>query len=76
MTDSATNTQWHSSAVNHQNGVVLLVLDPKLEGYETSELYQWEMCVQLSAQGATKETPTNKIRNKVKYLILKLEETH
>eukprot|EP00957_Ditylum_brightwellii_P194224 14792433-Ditylum_brightwellii.AAC.1 len=76
MPDSATLQQWRSNLVNYQNGVALLVLDPKLNEYEITELYQWEMCIQLSAQGATSNYPVNEIENKVKHLLLKLVETH
>ena len=76
MPDSAAQQQWRSNPVNHQNGVALPVLDTKLNRYEVTELYQWEMCVQLSARGATSNCPVNKIRNKVKHLLLKLVETH
>eukprot|EP00957_Ditylum_brightwellii_P080826 6148352-Ditylum_brightwellii.AAC.1 len=76
MPNSAMLQQWHSNPVNHQNGVALLVLDLKLNGYEITELYQREMCVQLSAQGATSNYPVNKIGNRVKHLLLKLVETH
>eukprot|EP00957_Ditylum_brightwellii_P179437 13669331-Ditylum_brightwellii.AAC.1 len=64
MTKTPTEVQWQNMA-NFQNGVALLVLKPKLEGFEVSELYQWEMCVQLSAQGASSIMPVTKIGNKV-----------
>eukprot|EP00957_Ditylum_brightwellii_P080637 6133179-Ditylum_brightwellii.AAC.1 len=70
MPDSAAPQQWRSNLVNHQNGVALLVLDRKLNGYKVIELYQWEMCVQVSARGATSNCPMNKIGNKVKHLLL------
>eukprot|EP00957_Ditylum_brightwellii_P126424 9637096-Ditylum_brightwellii.AAC.1 len=59
---------------NYQNDIALLVLDPKLEGYEISNLYQWEICVQLSTRGASINMPVSKFGNKVKHLLLKLEE--
>eukprot|EP00957_Ditylum_brightwellii_P155621 11846039-Ditylum_brightwellii.AAC.1 len=76
MPDSAVPQQWRSNPVNHQNGVALLVLDSKLNRYKVTELYQWEMCVQLSAQGTTSNCPVNKIGNKVKHLLLKQVKTH
>eukprot|EP00957_Ditylum_brightwellii_P035531 2693842-Ditylum_brightwellii.AAC.1 len=76
MPDSAAPQQWCSNPVNHQNGVALPVLGPKLNGYKVTELYQWEMCNQLSACGATSNCPVNKIGNKVKHLLLKLVKTH
>eukprot|EP00957_Ditylum_brightwellii_P001750 134496-Ditylum_brightwellii.AAC.1 len=75
MPDSAAPQQWRSNPVNHQNGFALLVLDPKLNGYEITELYQWEMHIQLSAQGATSNYPVNEIGNEIKHLLLKLVET-
>eukprot|EP00957_Ditylum_brightwellii_P137430 10477995-Ditylum_brightwellii.AAC.1 len=75
MTKTSTNMQWQNMA-NHQNGLVLSVLDPKLEGYKVSELYQWGMCMQLSAQGASSNTPVSKLGNKVKHLLLKLDEVY
>eukprot|EP00957_Ditylum_brightwellii_P023696 1788633-Ditylum_brightwellii.AAC.1 len=76
MPNSAALQQWSLNLVNHQNGVALPVLYPKLNRYEVTELYQREMCVQLSARGATRNCPVNKIGNKVKHLLLKLVETH
>eukprot|EP00957_Ditylum_brightwellii_P054527 4130872-Ditylum_brightwellii.AAC.1 len=75
MTKTSTNAQWWNMA-NYQNGVVLLELDPKLKGHKVSELYQWEMCMYFSAQGASINTQVAKIGNKVKHLLLKLEEIH
>eukprot|EP00957_Ditylum_brightwellii_P004888 372477-Ditylum_brightwellii.AAC.1 len=68
--------QWRSNPVNHQIGIALPVLDPKLNGYEISELYQWEVCVQLTACDAMNNTPVNEIGNKFNHLILQLKETH
>eukprot|EP00957_Ditylum_brightwellii_P058836 4460829-Ditylum_brightwellii.AAC.2 len=65
MPVSATTPQWRSNPVNRQNGIALPVLDPKLKGYEITELYQWEMCVQLTARGTTNNTAVNEIGNKV-----------
>eukprot|EP00957_Ditylum_brightwellii_P105385 8033756-Ditylum_brightwellii.AAC.1 len=66
MTKISADVQWWN-VVNCQNGVALPVLDPKLEGYKVSKvskLYQCEMCVQLSAQGASIDMPVAKIGNK------------
>ena len=76
MPNSAASQQWRSNPVNHQNGVALLVLDLKLNGYKVTELYQWAMCIQLSVQGATSNCPMNEIGNKAKHLLLKLVKTH
>eukprot|EP00957_Ditylum_brightwellii_P198441 15123173-Ditylum_brightwellii.AAC.1 len=75
MTKSSTEVQWHNVA-NHQNGIALPVLDPKLEGYEISKLYQWEMRVQFSARGVSSNMLVAEIGNKVKHLLLKLEKIH
>eukprot|EP00957_Ditylum_brightwellii_P140640 10713885-Ditylum_brightwellii.AAC.1 len=75
MTKSSTEVQWCNVA-NYQNGVTLPVLDPKLEGYKISELHQLETCVKLSARGASSNTSVAEIGNKVKHLLLKLEEIH
>eukprot|EP00957_Ditylum_brightwellii_P165697 12614102-Ditylum_brightwellii.AAC.1 len=53
------------NVANCQNGIALLVLDPKLEGYEISKLYQWEMYMQLSGRGASSNTPVTENGNKV-----------
>eukprot|EP00957_Ditylum_brightwellii_P169935 12934798-Ditylum_brightwellii.AAC.1 len=63
MTKSSTEVQW-CNAENCQNSVTLPVLDPKWEGYEISELYQWEMCVQFSARGTSSNKPVAEIGNK------------
>eukprot|EP00957_Ditylum_brightwellii_P041583 3149852-Ditylum_brightwellii.AAC.1 len=76
MPDSATMPQWRLNLVNCQNNIALPLIHPKLKGYEIIELYQWEICVQLTVQGAMNNTPVNEIGNKVKHLMLKLEETH
>eukprot|EP00957_Ditylum_brightwellii_P052300 3966663-Ditylum_brightwellii.AAC.1 len=55
MMVASQQAQW-CNVTNQQNGVALLVLDPKLEGYEVAELYQWEMCLQLTTHGALEET--------------------
>eukprot|EP00957_Ditylum_brightwellii_P086559 6585570-Ditylum_brightwellii.AAC.1 len=73
MTKTSTDAQWWNVG-NCQNGVALLVLDPKLEGYKVSELYQWKMCLQLSARRASIGIQMAKTGNKVKHLLLKLEE--
>eukprot|EP00957_Ditylum_brightwellii_P094077 7162620-Ditylum_brightwellii.AAC.1 len=76
MPNSAAPQQWCSNPVNHHNVVALPVLDLKLKRYEITELYQWEICIQLSARGATSNCPVNEIGTKVKHLLLKLVETH
>ena len=61
---------------NRQNGVALPVLNPKLDSYKVAELYQWEMCVQLTVCGASEKTPVTNIGNKIKHTILHLEGIH
>eukprot|EP00957_Ditylum_brightwellii_P160597 12226160-Ditylum_brightwellii.AAC.1 len=63
MTKTSTEVQWWNVA-NCQNDIALPVLDPKLKGYEISKLYQWEMRVQLSAQGVSSDMPVAKTGNK------------
>eukprot|EP00957_Ditylum_brightwellii_P072105 5481150-Ditylum_brightwellii.AAC.1 len=75
MMTSSQQAQWHNAA-NQQNGVTLPVLHPKLEGYEVAELHQWEMCVQMLVHGVSENPPVAEIGNKVKYMILHLEEIH
>eukprot|EP00957_Ditylum_brightwellii_P200173 15259852-Ditylum_brightwellii.AAC.1 len=75
MTRTSTDAKWQDMA-NCQNGVALPMIDPKLEGYKVSKLYQWEIYVQLSAQRASINTPVAEIGNKVKHLLLTLEEIH
>eukprot|EP00957_Ditylum_brightwellii_P017567 1323650-Ditylum_brightwellii.AAC.1 len=47
MASKGEKLQWRNAIQNHQNGKPLLVLDPKVKGYEPVKLYQWEMCVQF-----------------------------
>eukprot|EP00957_Ditylum_brightwellii_P116139 8859723-Ditylum_brightwellii.AAC.1 len=67
--------QWRTRT-NQQNGVALTLLDPKLDSYEVAKLYQWEMCLQLTVRGAQGKTLVTNIGNKIKHMILHLEETH
>eukprot|EP00957_Ditylum_brightwellii_P168058 12793959-Ditylum_brightwellii.AAC.1 len=66
MTKTSKEVQLQNVA-NRQNGVALPVLDPKLEGYEVSKVYQWKMCLQLSAGGMSSDTPVAEISNKTKH---------
>eukprot|EP00957_Ditylum_brightwellii_P055550 4210160-Ditylum_brightwellii.AAC.1 len=72
---SAKQVQWHNGIQNHQNREPLLVLDPKVNGYESIELFQWEMSLQFHSQGASEKFPTMDIGDKIKGLIVKLQET-
>eukprot|EP00957_Ditylum_brightwellii_P100000 7620801-Ditylum_brightwellii.AAC.1 len=73
MSASAKKVQWCNGVQNHQNGQPLPVLDPKIEGYEFIELYQWEMCVQFCLHGASEKVPTIDVGDKVRNLIVKLQ---
>eukprot|EP00957_Ditylum_brightwellii_P169473 12899056-Ditylum_brightwellii.AAC.1 len=74
MTVASQQAQWHN-ATNRQNGVVLPVLDPELDGYKVADLYQWKMCLQLTVHGAPGKTLVTDIDNKIKHMILYLK-TH
>eukprot|EP00957_Ditylum_brightwellii_P048332 3668086-Ditylum_brightwellii.AAC.1 len=76
MASSAKMVQWHNGVQNHQNRHLLLVLDPKVTGYEAVELFQWEMCLQFHSQGASIKVPTVDVGDKVKKIIILLHETH
>eukprot|EP00957_Ditylum_brightwellii_P205765 15345283-Ditylum_brightwellii.AAC.1 len=76
ITKDSKHVKWQNSAQNHQNGKPLPVLDPQIKGYETVELFQWEMCVQFSSHGVSTKHPTSDVRDKLKSLIIKLQEAH
>eukprot|EP00957_Ditylum_brightwellii_P009712 732143-Ditylum_brightwellii.AAC.1 len=40
------------------------------------ELFQWEMCVQFSSRRASMKNPTSDVRDKIKSLVIKLQEMH
>eukprot|EP00957_Ditylum_brightwellii_P097822 7449149-Ditylum_brightwellii.AAC.1 len=58
MAPKAKQVQWCNSIQSHQNGKPLPTLDPKVEGYEPIDLYQWEMCIQYHLQGVSEKVPT------------------
>eukprot|EP00957_Ditylum_brightwellii_P056689 4296283-Ditylum_brightwellii.AAC.1 len=76
MSTSAKKVHWHNGVQNHQNVQLLLVLDPKIDGYETIQLYQWEMCVQFHSQGASEKGPMVDVGDKIRSMIVKLQETY
>eukprot|EP00957_Ditylum_brightwellii_P073967 5620501-Ditylum_brightwellii.AAC.1 len=76
MTKDGKHVKWHNGVQNHQNGKPLPLLDPQIEGHEPVELFQWEMCVQFSWCGALTKHPTSDVRDKLKSLIIKLQEMH
>eukprot|EP00957_Ditylum_brightwellii_P020677 1559231-Ditylum_brightwellii.AAC.2 len=73
---SAKKFHWRNGIQNHQNDQLLLVLDPRIKGYETIKLYQWEMCVQFHSQGASEKGPTTDVVDNLRSMIVKLQETH
>eukprot|EP00957_Ditylum_brightwellii_P128603 9810259-Ditylum_brightwellii.AAC.1 len=58
MQPSAKHVQWRDGVQNHQKSERLLVLDPNVNGYESIELYQWEICMQFHSRGASNKVPT------------------
>eukprot|EP00957_Ditylum_brightwellii_P164152 12498426-Ditylum_brightwellii.AAC.1 len=76
MQPSAKHVQWQDGVQNYQNGEPLLVLDPNVNGYESIELYQWEMCIQFCSRGASDKVPTMDVGDKIKSFIVKLQEAH
>eukprot|EP00957_Ditylum_brightwellii_P000522 40378-Ditylum_brightwellii.AAC.1 len=62
MPVSATMTQWRSNLVNCQNGIALPVLDPKLKGYEITELYQQEIEKEKHLKVATFPNEAKKVK--------------
>eukprot|EP00957_Ditylum_brightwellii_P204048 15337364-Ditylum_brightwellii.AAC.1 len=49
---------------------------PSLKGCEPVKLFQWEICVQFSLHRASTKYPTSDVRDKLKSLIIKLQEVH
>eukprot|EP00957_Ditylum_brightwellii_P093983 7155970-Ditylum_brightwellii.AAC.1 len=76
MTEDSKHIKWQNGVQNHQNGEPLPVLDPQIEGYKSVELFQWEMCVQFSSRGTSTKHPMSDVRDKLKSLIIKLQEVH
>eukprot|EP00957_Ditylum_brightwellii_P078034 5931729-Ditylum_brightwellii.AAC.1 len=76
MAPKAKKVQWRNTIQNHQHGKPLPILDPKVEGYEPVELYQWEICVRFHLQGASEIVPTTDIGDKIMNLIVKLHKVH
>eukprot|EP00957_Ditylum_brightwellii_P106845 8151462-Ditylum_brightwellii.AAC.1 len=74
MTKDGKHVKWQTGVQNHQNGKPRPVLDPQIEGYNPVELYQWEMCVQVLSRRASTKHPTSDVRNKLKSLVIKLQE--
>eukprot|EP00957_Ditylum_brightwellii_P131920 10059455-Ditylum_brightwellii.AAC.1 len=76
MTKDSKHVKWQHGAQNYQNGEPLPALDPQIKGYDLVELYQWEMCVQFLSRGASMKHPMSDVRDKLKSLVIKLQEAH
>eukprot|EP00957_Ditylum_brightwellii_P092414 7036942-Ditylum_brightwellii.AAC.1 len=76
MTKDGKHVKWQNGVQNHQNDKPLPVLDPQIKGYKPVELFQREMCIQLSLCRASTKNPTSDVRDKLKSLIIKLQEMH
>eukprot|EP00957_Ditylum_brightwellii_P161659 12307876-Ditylum_brightwellii.AAC.1 len=76
MTKDSKHIKWQNGVQNHQNGKPLPVLDPQIEGYNSAELYQWEMCVQVSSCGASTKHSTSDVEDNLKSLMIKLQEAY
>eukprot|EP00957_Ditylum_brightwellii_P200775 15305060-Ditylum_brightwellii.AAC.1 len=59
MANNGKHVKWHNGFQNHQNGALLPMLDPQIEGYKPVELFQWEMCVQFSLRETSMKNPTS-----------------
>eukprot|EP00957_Ditylum_brightwellii_P105686 8059318-Ditylum_brightwellii.AAC.1 len=76
MINNDKHVKWQNGIQNHQNGEPLPVLDPQIEGYKPVELFQWEMRVQFYSQRASTQSLTADIGDKIKSLVIKLQEMH
>eukprot|EP00957_Ditylum_brightwellii_P127764 9743456-Ditylum_brightwellii.AAC.1 len=76
MTKDGKHVKWKNGVQNHQNSKLLPVLDPQIEGYDPAELYQWKMHVQFLSCGGSTKHPTSDVRDKLKSLVIKLQEAH
>eukprot|EP00957_Ditylum_brightwellii_P021966 1656861-Ditylum_brightwellii.AAC.1 len=59
MTKNGKHVKWQNGVQSNQNGKLLPILEPQIEGYKPVELFQWEMCVQFSSRVASKKHPTS-----------------
>eukprot|EP00957_Ditylum_brightwellii_P030885 2340304-Ditylum_brightwellii.AAC.1 len=76
ITEDGKHVKWQNGVQNQQNSKLFQVLDPQIEGYKPVELLQWEMCVQILLRSASTKHPTSDVRDKLKNLIIKLQEVH
>eukprot|EP00957_Ditylum_brightwellii_P103197 7865143-Ditylum_brightwellii.AAC.1 len=76
MTKDSKHIKWQNGVQNHQISKPLPALDPKIEGNNPVKLYQWEMCVQFLSRGTSMKHPTSDVRDKLKSLVIKLQEAH
>eukprot|EP00957_Ditylum_brightwellii_P008400 636045-Ditylum_brightwellii.AAC.1 len=59
-----------------QGGKALPNLEHLFEGYDPTDIFQWELSIQMWARGATSLTTINKVGNKAKMLLMKLQSAH
>eukprot|EP00957_Ditylum_brightwellii_P060210 4573270-Ditylum_brightwellii.AAC.1 len=76
MTKYGKHAKWLYCLQNYQNDKPLPVLDPQIEGYDSVEFYQWEICVHFLSQGVSTKHPLSDVQNKLKSLVNKLQEAH
>eukprot|EP00957_Ditylum_brightwellii_P201875 15327624-Ditylum_brightwellii.AAC.1 len=60
----------------HQGGKDLLDLDHSFEGYDHSDVFQWELSVQMYARGATTLTDLNEVGKELCTMVIKLQTAH
>eukprot|EP00957_Ditylum_brightwellii_P066046 5010201-Ditylum_brightwellii.AAC.1 len=76
MTKDGKHVKLQNGVQNHQNSELRPVLDSQIDSYKPVELFQWEVCVQFLSHGASRKHPTSDVRDKLKNIIIKLQEAH
>eukprot|EP00957_Ditylum_brightwellii_P141190 10757095-Ditylum_brightwellii.AAC.1 len=66
----------HCSHGKQQGGEALPNLDHSFEGYDCTDIFQWELVVQMYTCGATSLNDTNKVGTKLWMLLIKLQTAH
>eukprot|EP00957_Ditylum_brightwellii_P041896 3173193-Ditylum_brightwellii.AAC.1 len=59
-----------------QGGKALPNLEHSFEGYDPTDIFQWELSIQMWAHGATSLTNINEVGNKVRTVLMKLQSAH
>eukprot|EP00957_Ditylum_brightwellii_P074185 5636811-Ditylum_brightwellii.AAC.1 len=59
-----------------QGGKALPNLKHSFEGYDLADIFQWELSVQIWACDVTSLTSINKVRHKVRAILMKLQSAH